>query len=222
MIKIGIDFSIKSPAVCLTRNPEELVFFCFPRTGTAKEKVLENLHAADVRVCQLPNEKALPKKASIAERERSSLVDAKMQVESIFLRIESLHMDEEVTVGIEGFSFASTGNRLAQISGYQWLLRYIYLTQGHMNPENFYIFSPMTVKATAGKGNYKKEEMIAAFLSTDDPRLTNNPFWLAMKNTPELFQNKKGGWEKPIDDIIDSYWVLRTLELNTKELLKDS
>ena len=222
MIKIGIDFSMKSPAVCLDRNTEELDFFCFPRTGTAKEKVLENLNTAGVRVCQLPNESTLPKKASIAERERSSLVDAKMQVESIFLRVESLHMDEDVTVGIEGFSFASTGNRLAQISGYQWLLRYLYLTQGQMAPENFYVFSPMTVKATAGKGNYKKEEMIAAFIASDDSRLTNNPFWLAMKNTPELFQNKKGGWEKPIDDIVDGYWVLRTLENNTKELLKDS
>jgi hypothetical protein len=222
MIKIGIDFSIKSPAVSLVKNQEDLLFFCFPRTGTAKEKVLENLTAAGVYVLQLTNEPPLAKKASIAERERSSLMDAKMQVESVFLRVESHHMNESVTVGIEGFSFASTGNRLAQISGYQWLLRYLYLTQGQMAPENFHVFSPMTVKATAGKGNFKKEEMIAAFLSSDDKRLTSNPFWLAMKNTPELFQNKKGGWEKPIDDIVDSYWVLRTLENHTTELLKDS
>jgi hypothetical protein len=37
-------------------------------------------------------------------------------------------------------------------------------------------------------------------------------FFQALKKTPEEFQNKKGAWVKPIDDIIDSYWVLKTLE----------
>jgi len=72
----------------------------------------------------------------------------------------------------------------------------------------------MTVKATAGKGNFKKEQMIEAFLADSDPGLIVTQFWQALKNVPAEFQNKKGAWHKPIDDLIDSYWVLRTLEKN--------
>ena len=77
--------------------------------------------------------------------------------------------------------------------------------------ENMWIFAPMTVKATAGKGNFNKEKMLEAFMNCDDPILLNSKFFQALKNTPEEFQNKKGAWVKPIDDIIDSYWVMKTL-----------
>jgi hypothetical protein len=220
MITLGIDFSIKSPAVTLLSG-DDLVFFAYPRNGTAKENVLLSLDDAGVQVYRLPNEEPLPKKSTIAVRERSSLEDATMQIESIYKSFCE-RLNDKILVGIEGFSFASTGNRLAQISGYQWVLRYLLHKEGGMKAEDFYIFAPMTVKATAGKGNYKKDDMINAFLQSDDPRLHKSLFWQKLKNESSSFQNKKGGWEKPIDDIIDSYWVLRTLENNTKELLKDS
>jgi len=121
--------------------------------------------------------------------------------------------------GIEGFSFGSTGNRLAQLSGYQWLLRHdLSLTFG-LNADDMWVFAPMTVKATAGKGNFKKEQMIDAFLAEEDSDLRDHLFWKNLTSNPTAFQNKKGSWLKPIDDLIDSYWILRTLErhMNTTQ-----
>ena len=91
-----------------------------------------------------------------------------------------------------------------------------------MSPANFFTYSPMTVKATAGKGNYKKEQMIDAFIQSEDESLRQTLFWQAITNNPTQFQTKKGLWVKPIDDIVDSYWVLKTMENDVEELSKDS
>lgn len=204
---LGIDFSIKSTAATLLSG-DAYTFYTFARTDVIKEDVAIALRAAGVIVNSLPSEQPLPKKASIAERERSSLQDANALIPEITKWFTDIGIK---AYGIEGFSFASTGNRLAQISGYQWVLRWEMLKAG-IPPENFWIFSPMTIKATAGKGNYNKDEMIAAFLASEDPALQNSGLWKAMSSQPSLFQNKKGAWHKPIDDLIDSYFVLKTVE----------
>lgn len=209
---LGIDFSMKSTAATL-KTSDGYTFYTFARNSVVKADIAISLKAAGVIVNLVPDEKALPKKATIAERERSSLDDACILIPEITKWFTDLPID---AYGIEGFSFASTGNRLAQISGYQWTLRWELKKIG-MKTEQFWIFSPMTVKATAGKGNFKKEEMIQAFIDCDDPVLQNNSFHKAIKNHPEQFQTKKGVWLKPIDDIIDSWWVMKTTE-HHKEL----
>jgi len=213
---LGIDFSLTSTAVTL-KNSTEYVFYTFARENVVKADCATSLKNAGVAVHLVPPEAALPKKATIAARERSSLEDAYVLINKIVDQFKYLH-DPITAYGIEGFSFGSTGNRLAQIAGYQWALRWEMRNLG-MTSDNFWVFSPMTIKALAGNGHFKKEQMIEAFVNSDDPLLQENPFWLALKNNPEQFQTKRGNWLKPIDDIIDSYWVLRTTELH-KELLK--
>jgi hypothetical protein len=66
-------------------------------------------------------------------------------------------------------------------------------------------------------GNFKKDDMIAAFLNSEDPLLVSSTFWQNLKNKSSLFQNKKGAWVKPIDDLVDSWWVLKTLEKHIAE-----
>lgn len=225
-MKIGIDYSIKSPALCILDLNGDLHFVSLPRKSVLKKVVTENLVAAGVNVILLDDEPALPKKALLEERERSSLTDAIMQTSKIADTIisygitcdKSGFVDKELLIGIEGFSFGSTGNRLAQISGYQYMFRYIMYYDHHLEPANFWVYAPMTIKATAGKGNFKKEQMIEAFINSEDPRVIKTGLWKALKETPEKFQNKKGAWEKPIDDIIDSYWVLITLEQKNKTI----
>jgi hypothetical protein len=230
-MNIGIDYSIKSPAVTLIDSEGNYHFLCFPRTDVIKTLVAKYLRESGVSVTILDKEPALDKKATLAERERSSLVDANKQILEIVSAIHNIHSEGiwnvkdwkglTYTLGIEGFSFGSTGNRLAQISGYQWVLRYNLFLSGKLKPDNLHVYAPMTVKATAGKGNFKKEQMIDAFLNNQDPKVQETEFWQAMTKTPEYFQNKKGSWEKPIDDLIDSFWVLQTLLKNTVELSKE-
>jgi len=209
---LGIDFSLKSPAATL-KSGETYTFYTFARTDVVKEDVSIALKAAGVIVNLIDSEPKVPKKATIAERERSSLKDAAILVPGIVKWFTDLPIK---SYAIEGFSFASTGNRLAQISGYQWMLRWE-MYKGGILPDDFWIFSPMTIKAVAGKGNFKKDEMIAAFLGSDDETLKNTGLWKAMTNSPHLFQNKKGAWEKPTDDIVDAFFVLKTLEKALKE-----
>jgi hypothetical protein len=208
----GVDFSIKSPAVCIRYTDGTLDFLSFPRTDVIKEDLEITLNACDVLVTKLQKEPSLPKTAILTERERSSLNDSWMEVSAIMEAIKECEDDCIEKWAIEGFSFASTGNRLAQLSGYQWLLRHDLSITFGLKAEDMWVFAPMTVKATAGKGNFKKEQMIDAFLAEEDPGLREHPFWQKITTDPSSFQNKKGAWLKPIDDIIDSYWILRTLE----------
>ncbi len=206
---LGIDFSIKSTAACL-KYGNDYTFYTFARDTVIKEDTALALRAAGVIVDTVIDEPALPKKASIAQREQSSLSDAKVLIPTITKWFSDLNIK---SFGIEGFSFASTGNRLAQISGYQWVLRW---ELSKISDGKMWIFSPMTVKATAGKGNYKKEQMIEAFIQSEDSCLQKTGLWQALKSHPTLFQTKRGAWLKPIDDIVDSYWVLRTTELHSQ------
>lgn len=203
----GIDFSIKSTAITV-KHAIGYEFFSFARSNVAKDYVFEDLKKAGVIVKTIPDEPLLPKKSLTAVRERSSLIDMNNIIDNIILNIKQYNIQ---SYAIEGFSFGSTGNRLAQISGYQWVLRWELQKLGIL-PENFWTFAPMSVKVTAGKGNFSKEQMIEAFINTEDELLNSHPFWLTLKNNPEVFQNKKGLFIKPIDDIIDSWWVLKTLE----------
>jgi hypothetical protein len=210
----GIDFSIKSPAVTLFTKEGEWRFYTFARQSVAKEDFFLTLQQNGVHVICLPDEAPLPKSANLTERERSSITDGLMQTRSISKMLSAWSFKEDGHMAIEGFSFGSTGNRLAQISGYQWLLRSLLLKDCEITPEQLWFFSPMTIKATAGKGNFKKEQMIEAFINSD----CNSRFAEALRTKPAEFQTKKGAWLKPIDDIVDSYWIAKTLEktLNTK------
>jgi len=213
MILLGIDFSIKSTAVTLKRK-DSYTFYTFARNSVAKEDVFISLDHHNVKVKTLQDEPGLNKKALTADRERSSLEDIKILVPHILSEFKDYNITH---YAIEGFSFGSTGNRLAQISGYQWILRWELDKMG-IPSSNFWTFAPLTVKSVAGKGNFSKEQMISAFINSEDPLLQKNKFWSALKNSPETFQNKKGVFLKPVDDIIDSWWVLKTLEKNIKTI----
>lgn len=206
---LGIDYSINSPAICVLQD--EITFFSFPRVGSIKESTMKSLIDCQVIVKEVPAEPKNTTKGKVAEFERHYFRDCLTQTEIIS---NELPKGENPVVAFEGFSFASNGNRLAQLSGYQYMLRWRLHDEHCMQFDDLHIYSPMTVKSTAGKGNFKKEQMIDAFIASDDERLRNTSFWKAISQSPELFQTKTGKWVKPIDDIVDSYWVLRTLEKN--------
>jgi hypothetical protein len=204
----GVDFSIKSPAISLLTDGGEWKFYTFARHSVAKKDFFLTLQQHGVNVIALPDEQALPKSAKLTDRERSSIKDGIMQTRMISKTLSAWSFNKNDQIAIEGFSFGSTGNRLAQISGYQWLLRVFFIEDCKINANQLWFFSPMTIKATAGKGNFKKEQMIEAFINSD----CNSAFAQALRTAPAEFQTKKGSWLKPVDDIVDSYWIAKTLE----------
>jgi hypothetical protein len=205
---VGVDFSIKSTAVTVITNLGNIYFYTFARKSVAKEDFFLTLQSSGVNVISLPDEPPLPKTANLTDKERSSIRDGIMLTNSIAQTLAAHSFAEEDHVAIEGFSFASTGNRLAQISGYQWLLRAKLMETLKISTDQLSFYSPMTIKATAGKGNFKKEEMIEAFINSG----VDCKFARRLREAPAEFQNKKGQWLKPLDDLVDSFWIAKTLE----------
>lgn len=107
-------------------------------------------------------------------------------------------------VAIEGLAFGSKGNRLAEISGYQYLLRQRLLYADIP----FAVYPPTTIKKFAGSGKYNKDDMYQEFLKED----VDLAYRLKNLNC-ELI--------KPIDDLVDAYFVCKKLEydLNQRDLV---
>jgi hypothetical protein len=220
---IGIDYSINSPAICVLHD-KGLEFISIARESVGSNKVFEDLQYFGVKV---NNTNILKNSNNLLESSRESTLDSIYLAQCSVQEILSVLPKNDTTqniVAIESFSFGSTGNRLAQISGYQYVLRMNLLTN-IINPshiENLWLFAPVTVKSTAGAaGKGKgKGDMINSFLNHEDPLpfLHKHPFYLELKNNPAIFQTKRGKWLKPIDDLIDAYWVLKTYFKKTSQI----
>jgi len=215
MLEIGIDYSINSPAICV-QNGSKLEFISLARIGVANEKFYETLESFKVKVI---TSNPLKNSPTVLDSSRESILDAiSLATKTVNGIIEICGPGDNTqnVLAIEGFSFGSKGNRLAQLAGYQYVLRMQTLAYliSPINIENMWLFAPATVKSTAGAaGRGKgKGDMITAFLEHEDklPGLEEHPFYIEMKKNPETFQNKKGKWQKPIDDLIDAYWILKT------------
>jgi len=182
MIYCGIDFSINSTGICII-NKNKLEFISFSRKVIAKKNlpVLDSLKIKLIENLENKN-----------SDEHAKLEDAIYTTNKIFELIK--HCD---IIGIEGLSFGSTGNRLAEISGYQYLLRKLI----HDTNKPFYIYPPKTIKKFVGNGNYDKEQIISTFIQ-------NEHNWLAIK-LKKLSLTKHF---KPIDDLIDAYYIVKMLK----------
>jgi len=199
MIKIGIDFSIISPAFCIEQN-DKIEFFAVQRN--IKDELKKSFELADVKI-YLIDPKIKPEK-NITEIERANSKDAHELTTFIMEKLKDYKNISQIAM--EGLSFMSRSNIISQFSGYNYVFRE---KLNQIIPfEKLFVFTPMTVKKIAGKGNFKKEQMIEAFINSND----TSPFHEKLKNEPETFQSKSGKWLKPVDDLVDSYWVLQTLK----------
>lgn len=193
-------------------------FISISRDYISSEKVFKNLILSDVI---LTNTQKLDNKKNLIESSRESTIDSINTNSIITEELIKLNDDdkENNVIALESFSFGSTGNRLSQISGYQYILRYN-LLEHIISIDNLYMYAPITVKSIAGAAgkNKGKDAMIEAFLNHEDklPFLEDTKFYKNMKTNPKMFQTKTGKWCKPIDDIVDSYWILKTYFIKNK------
>ena len=122
--------------------------------------------------------------------------------------IESNHTIEETIIANEGFSFASSGNAVLDLSGYKYILMSHLIDAGF---KDFRTFAPITIKKTAecSKKGMGKEDMIQAAGKAE----CEHPFNKAIANNPESLK-KKTAWVACIDDLADAYWCMRTVLRN--------
>lgn len=191
MIIVGIDMSKNSPGVCIREN-EMLTFMSFIRGAETKRNSghFGSLRENGVQIFFNPRS---TKEKDYLELERWKIEDASLLAKEIVSKLP----DEVDYVGIEGFSYGSKGNSGLDIAGYAYCVRKeLFEKYGR----KLCVFSPGNVKKVAGKGNAGKDEIKNFFLGTEDETLKTNNFWKAVHEN-EITS------EKPVDDLIDAYYV---------------
>jgi len=218
MIYIGIDFSLNSPGICIKDQNNEYTFISFyndrgrdPSKPTLKAfKVHEELLNLNAIIVSTYNRIVSSK--IFLNRERQKIVDATQIANSIVSFISNLYPDEDIMISLEGFSYGSKGNSFIDMVQYNSFLRY--QLAENFGANSIYVFQPSHVKKIAGKGNANKHYMVKAFQDDvfNDKMLRKTKLWKWCKGND--YSEKI---PKPIDDLCDSYFLIKTLEYYLNE-----
>lgn len=207
MIKIGIDYSLISPAVCIYKDGEYSFISFFDDYGKdwkgGKIKMF-SYHRQLSEIMELnPYTRHIDKK-DYREEQRTKMKAAKMIANKISERLVKLVGEEEVIIGLEGFSYGSISSSTLDLALFNSFLRIKLLED--FGEDCLVIISPTEgKKRLSGKGNAKKEDMIQAFIEnrTKDPDIEKCPFWKFCKENELDYNNIK-----PIDDLVDAWAIL--------------
>lgn len=214
MIHIGIDFSLNSPAVCIKKHDSTyrfISFFNFGDRDWESKKIPKafELHrdlSDNDTILAVPYNRQVGSK-DFLESQREKLIDGKTMAELIVNHLVAFYGTSSVKIALEGFSYGSTGNSFIDIIQYNTFLRSLMLDT--YSAKNIYIVQPSHVKKLAGKGNANKHFMAKAFQDNvlNDTELEKTKLWNWAKDKD--FSEKI---PKPVDDMIDSYFVMKTLD----------
>lgn len=203
---IGIDFSINSPAICL-RESDSLQFVAFYNEEG------KNFKKGNPRDFLVHHEISALSGVSVHKFKRRKKhdnysIDQAQKIEdghSLAVLIES-QIPEGAPVGLEGYSYGSKGNSFIDLIAFNSVLRNRLWLEGH----SVTVYTPSQVKTRAGKGNLNKQGMFSAFVEnrSEDPLLAGSEFWKWCAERRDLAQ---GEIPKPIDDLVDAYWISRLL-----------
>jgi len=209
MTYIGIDFSLNSPAFCVYSNSKfswfsltrtEKKFESFTKSKDKPFYILSGLE--DFTICFL-EKRILPEEYS--EKERVKIDYYLELVEFFWQKIESYIVPQQTVIAIEGLSFASNGNALIDISMATALLRERIVQK--IGSQNFYVFSPTSVKKFAAKGNSKKDELYDALGKYEMSETNFGIFSTTLQEHRSNWITPSKAVNKPIDDLVDATWI---------------
>lgn len=217
MIRIGIDFSLNSPAVCVKNIKGEYTFISFFNFGNRIwDDVKKMPKAFEVHQDLIESKTILGfpyfrnlEADTFLVREREKLEDCRSISNLITNSLVTFFGAANVHISLEGFSYGSTGNSFIDIVQYNSFLRSALLEI--YGSDKISIFQPSHVKKLAGKGNANKHFMIKAFqddvLNDEDLRKTKLWKYVQGKDFSEKIP-------KPLDDLVDSYFILKSQTTN--------
>jgi len=215
---VGIDFSLNSPSITIKyvfENEEHYQFCSFFNTD-GREWLMKDIKAFknhkalnnNTDVYMMPYERKITA-SDYTEKESQKIADAQ-QLSQLIVNYIKAFINEtnlkltNIKVAIEGFSYGSKGAAYNDLIMYNSFLRKELLTL--TTADNIFVFSPKHAKKLAGNGNADKIYMINAFVENKlkDSLIEKTDLFkycssLDMKNL------------KPVDDLIDSYFILNCL-----------
>ena len=217
MIRIGIDFSLNSPAVCVKNTGGDYTFISFFNFGDRIWDDVKKMPKAFEVHKELIDKKGIlgfPYFRNLSAdtflvREREKLEDCRSITSLITNSLVTFFGTSNVHISLEGFSYGSTGNSFIDIVQYNSFLRSRLLEI--YGSEKISIFQPSHVKKLAGKGNANKHFMVKAFQDDvlDDKDLRMTELWKYVQGKD--FSEKI---PKPIDDLVDAYFILKSQTAN--------
>lgn len=205
---IGIDFSINKPAMSAYIN-DKLYFYVWPISIDDKSLniLIENNVNVTNRNLSSVNEKDSTLLNQIHILRAIDL--SKLIVNDIKKIIDN---NSKTLIATEGLSFGSTGDAALNLAMYKSIFLSNVVTE--LNITDFYTYAPITIKSIAGcakKSENKKENMINAFIN--EPVM--HKLMSTINDNPEKLK-KKTNYIQTIDDIVDSYFCLKTLHNKLK------
>lgn len=209
MIKIGIDFSLTSPAICVYKNDSYSFISFFNDNGKDWKKSKSKLYRYHNELCDIIDVIPYTRKiddSNYRNEQKTKMEDALMIVNLIIEKLKTI-IDEDVIIGLEGFSYGSISSSTLDLAMYNSFLRMKLIENFGSNVLN--IISPTEGKKMLfGKGNAKKEDMIKSFIDNklNDDLLINNIFWKYCNENGVDFKQPK-----PIDDLVDAYGILKCI-----------
>ena len=209
MIKIGIDFSLTSPAICVYKNGSYKFISFFNDSGKDWKKSKSKSYRYHNELCEIIDVIPYTRKiddSNYRSEQKTKMEDALMIVNLIIEKLK-LIVDDEVVIGLEGFSYGSISSSTLDLAMYNSFLRMKLIENFGSDVLN--IISPTEGKKTLfGKGNAKKDDMIQSFVDNrlGDDILKENDFWkFCVENGVDFKQ------PKPIDDLVDAYGILKCI-----------
>ena len=180
MIKIGIDFSLTSPAICVYKNGKYSFISFFNDNGKdwkhSKSKTYRYHNDLCVIIEVIPYTRKIDD-SNYRNEQKTKMADALMIVNLIIDKLKQI-IDDEVIIGLEGFSYGSISSSTLDLAMYNSFLRMKLIENFGSDVLN--IVSPTEGKKVLfGKGNAKKDDMIQAFIDNrlNDEVLIMNAFW---------------------------------------------
>ena len=208
MTIIGFDFSINKPAACVYTTDFPLPkwqFYGWPYG--MKDKMRDLFEESGVILPYRNDDKE--KGNDVTDLMRYGVKNAQYLSGLItntlifYLSIERC----KPYIVFEGLSYASSGAHVIQLGAYKYMLMH-YLSR-YVPLDRMYTYSPITIKSVAGcaKKGMGKPEMIQSFID-DGPE---GKFKSALMNNPNFKSGKNSNWIMHVDDIVDSYFIVKTL-----------
>lgn len=217
---VGIDFSLNSPGFCILEK-DSCRWISLHRTKNIIDKMLNKdgspfkiLNDNDKVDIKIIGKKEFKGEYHIIERDK--IVNA-VYFSEIVMDLLNPYIDENTIVGMEGLSFGSSGNSLIDISMTTALVRSSIIKI--INPNNFFVISPTSIKKFALKGNSKKDELYNAIIEKriDDVRL--KPFLNVLKEYKDTWIKGSNKVEGSCSDLVDATWIALYIEENLEKLL---
>lgn len=217
MIYVGIDFSKNSPGVTIIKR-NEIIFLSFVRdldnNGYTKKGEVRKAFVHHVAMRELDNADAISyelietnnKKVDYSENEWNKMMNS-LNLASTIVKGLRKHIKKEewdlVQIAFEGYSYGSKGNALIDLVTMTTVLKQMLHL---LTMKKIYVFAPTQVKSIATrKGTAGKDLMFDTFLEEKLVQSTS------FKNYCKEVEIENGKIPKPLDDVIDSYFVAKCL-----------